>query len=49
MFKLDEGENKLGDEKRKIFNSFVMKAVFLTKQGLADVQPDISFLALRLN
>ena len=49
MFKVDEGEKKFGDEKRKIFHSFVMKVVFLNEQGLADVQPDISFLALRLN
>ena len=41
MFKVDKEENKLGDEKRTIFHSFVMKAMFLTKRGRADVQPAI--------
>ena len=41
MFKVGEEEKKLGDEKRKIFHSFVMKAMFLTKRGRADVQPAI--------
>ena len=38
----------LGDEKRTIFHSFVIKAIFLTKQGCAGVQPTISFLYLRV-
>ena len=30
MFKVDEEEKNLGDEKRTIFRSYVMKAMFLT-------------------
>ena len=48
MFKVDKEENKLGDEKRTIFHSFVIKTVFLTKLGRAGVHPDIFFLDLRV-
>ena len=48
MLKMDKEEKKLGDEKRIIFNSFVMKAMFLTKQGCADVHLSIYFLASRV-
>ena len=30
MFKVDKEEKNLGDEKRTVFRSFVMKAIFLT-------------------
>ena len=48
MFKLDKEENNLRDEKRTIFHSFLIKEMFLTKRGRADVQPAISFLASRV-
>ena len=38
----------MGDEKKTIFHSFVMKKMFLTKRGRADVQHAISSLALRV-
>ena len=48
MFKVEEEEKKLGDDNNKIFHSFVIKAMFLTKLGHADLQPAISFLASRV-
>ena len=48
IFKVYTKENKLGDEKRKIFHLFVMKAMFLTKRRHADVHPAIYFLYLRV-
>ena len=48
IFKVDEEENKLGDEKRTIFHSFLIKAMFLTKIGRVGVQPGIPFLDFRV-
>ena len=48
MFKVDKEENKLGDEKRTIFHSFLIKAMFLTKIGRVGVQPGIPFLDFRV-
>ena len=46
MFKVYEEENKLGDKKRTIFHSFVLKEMFSTKLRRAGVQPGIPFLDL---
>ena len=46
MFKVEKIENNLVDEKRTIFHSFVIRAIFLTKLGRAGVQPAIYFLDL---
>ena len=48
IFKVDKEEKKLGYEKRTIFYPFVMKAMFLTKQGRAVEQTDIYFIAYRV-
>ena len=48
MFIVYEEENKLGDKKRTIFHSFVIKAMFSTKIRRAGVQPDIYFLDFRV-
>ena len=38
---------KLEYEKAKIFHTFVMKGMFLCKQGRQEIQPGITFLATR--
>jgi hypothetical protein len=39
---------KLGSERAKVFNTFVMKGMFLCKRGCQDIQPAVAFLATRV-
>jgi hypothetical protein len=48
LFKVDETSKKLDDERRAIFHTFVMKAMFLCKRGRPDISVAISFLASRV-
>ena len=48
LFKVDTTAKKLENNKREIFHSAVMKAMFLCKRGRTDVQPAITFLASRV-
>ena len=48
MLKVKKEENNMGDKKRAIFHSFMMKAVFLTEIVRADAHSSIYFLASRV-
>ena len=44
MFKVDESSKPLDKTRAKDFYTFVMKGMFLCKQGRQDIHPIISFL-----
>jgi hypothetical protein len=48
LFKVDESASKIEDERRSVFHTFVMKAMFLCKRGRPDISVAISFLASRV-
>jgi hypothetical protein len=39
MFSVDAKLKRLDDKRAKIFHTFVMKGMFLCKQGRQDIQP----------
>jgi hypothetical protein len=43
LFKDDESAKKLSKEKAETFHTFVMKGMFLCKQGRQDIQPGIDY------
>ena len=49
LFQVDENSNKLPEDKKKIFHTFVMKGMFLCKRARQDVLPGIVYLATRIN
>jgi hypothetical protein len=48
LFKVDDESKKIGESRRQIFHTFVMKAMFLCKRGRQDIQPAVTFLASRV-
>jgi hypothetical protein len=49
LFKVQEDAKKLDEERRSIFHTFVMKAMFTCKRARPDIEPAISFLSSRVN
>ena len=47
LFTVDENAKALSDKKRTIFQTFVMKCMFLCKRVRQDIQPEIAFLSTR--
>ena len=47
LFKVNENESTLNEEKKKVFHTFVMKGMFACKRGRQDIQPGIAFLSTR--
>ena len=47
LFTVDENAKALSDKKRTIFQTFVMKCMFLCKRVRQDIQPGIAFLSTR--
>ena len=48
LLKIDKSAKSLNDERKKIFHTFVMKAMFLSKRGWPDVNHAISILSSRV-
>jgi hypothetical protein len=48
LFKVNNESNNLDDERRAIFHTFVMKAMFLCKRARLDINPLIGFLSSRV-
>jgi hypothetical protein len=48
LFKVDENAKALNEEKKAIFHTFVMKAMFLCKRGRPDIGLAICFLSSRV-
>ena len=44
---MNEKTKKLDDNRKSIFHTFVMKAMFLCKQARPDIEPGICFLSSR--
>jgi hypothetical protein len=49
LFKVQEDVKKVDEERRSIFHTFVMKAMFMCKRARPDIEPAISFLSSRVN
>jgi hypothetical protein len=49
LFKVQEDAKKLEEERRSIFHTFMMKAMFMCKRARPDIEPAISFLSSRVN
>ena len=47
MFKVYETEKDLGDDRRQVFHTFVMKGMFVCKRASQDIAPGIAFLSTR--
>jgi len=47
LFKVDANAKQLGQERKETFHTFLMKGMFLCKQGRPDIQPAIAFLSTR--
>ena len=47
LFKVVESAEPLNEEKKAIFHTYVMKAMFLCKRARPDVEPAVSFLSTR--
>ena len=47
LFKVNDKTKKLDDERKGIFHTFVMKAMFLCKRARPDMEPGICFLSSR--
>ena len=45
LLKIQEDTKKLDDERRGIFHTYVMKAIFLCKRARPDIDQAISFLS----
>ena len=45
---MDDTSPKLDEEKRGVHHTFVMKNMFLEKQGRSDVLPGVTFLSSRV-
>jgi hypothetical protein len=48
LFKVDSASKHLDDERRSIFHTFTMKAMFLSKRARPDINPAIGFFAGRV-
>ena len=48
LFKINENMKKLDKERKDLFHTFVMKAMFLAKRGRPDINTGISFLSSRV-
>jgi hypothetical protein len=48
LFKVDEKSKILDKDRKAIFHTFVMKAMFLCKRGRPDISPAICFLSSRV-
>ena len=48
LFKVDQMSKALDTDTAKLFYTFVMKGMFLSKRGRQDIQPSVSFLATRV-
>jgi hypothetical protein len=49
LLKINEDANKLEEERRSIFHTFVMKGMFLCKRARPDIDQAIGFLSSRVN
>ena len=47
LFKVNDKTKKLDDDRKSIFHTFVMKAMFLCKRARPDIEPGICFLSSR--
>jgi hypothetical protein len=48
LFKVDNESKKLDEERKGIFHTFVMKAMFLCKRARTNINPVIGFLSSRV-
>ncbi len=48
LFKVNNESKNLDDERRAVFHTFVMKAMFLCKRARPDINPAIGFLSSRV-
>jgi hypothetical protein len=48
LFKVNKESKNVDDERRAIFHTFVMKAMFLCKRARLDINPVIGFLSSRV-
>jgi hypothetical protein len=49
LFKVQEDAKQLDEERRSIFHTFVMKAMFICKRARPDIKPALSLLSSRVN
>jgi hypothetical protein len=49
LLKVQEDSKKLEEERRSIFHTYVMKAMFLCKRARPDIDPSVIFLSSRVN
>ena len=47
LFKINEAAKHLDTERKSIFHTFVMKAMFLCKRSRPDIEPAVSYLSTR--
>ena len=48
LFEVNEDEENLDDDKKKIFHTFVAKLLFVSKRGRPDILVAIAFLSTRV-
>mmetsp|Transcript_17882 Transcript_17882/g.25771 ORF Transcript_17882/g.25771 Transcript_17882/m.25771 type:complete len:101 (+) Transcript_17882:3-305(+) len=48
LMKIDRKAKKLDEERKKIFHTFVIKAMFLSKRGRPDINLAVKFLSSRV-
>ena len=49
LFKVIDSAKHLDTERKSIFHTFVMKAMFLCKRSRPDIEPAVSYLSTRTN
>ena len=47
LFKVNESVKNLDEERKSVFHTFVMKAMFLCKRARPDIEPAVSYLSTR--
>ena len=47
LFKVNKSVKNLDEERKSVFHTFVMKAMFLCKRVRSDIEPAVSYLSTR--